>query len=216
MLRRLARKPAAVIAVAAGMLLLTFALFELFSGYRATHGASPAIPKETLTRSTDRPDETPVSGDGYRVAADQPRQIRIPSIATQGFIQKVGVDQHQAIAVPGNVHLAGWYTRSARPGDIGVSILDGHLQGRYADGIFKHLSELKAGDEIAIEFGDGSWRYFVVKHVDSFTVEEASSEQFRQLSDVDRQLTLITCSGVYDRASRQYDRRVIVRASLTP
>src|SRR5687767_5965468 len=115
--RRLSAKRLFVILVGLGLAL--FGGYGLWQKYHVTHSAAPLpAASQTVTQSTDNPDETPPDPKAdYTVPVDQPRRISLPSIGAEGFIQKVGLDQHDAVAAPSNIHLAGWYNRGARPGD---------------------------------------------------------------------------------------------------
>lgn len=193
--------------------MIGFGLWGFWQRHQTTNNPDPTIPTEVVTHSTDRPDETPPKcDDSYTVPADQPRKIELPSLSVSGCIQPVGVDQENKIAVPTNIHVAGWFVDSVLPGDQGVSIIDGHVQGRYTEGIFKRLDELRPGDEVIVEFGDLSRQEFEAVSIGSYTVEQTSIEQYKALDGAERQLTLITCGGNYDPATQSYDQRTIVRA----
>lgn len=136
----------------------------------------------------------------------------MPTINTDGFIQKVGVDQKKQIAVPNNIHVAGWFNQTAIPGEKGLSIIDGHVTGRVNNGIFKDLGKLKDGDIFKIEFGNGTSKEFkVVKKIDSL-VKDSASVLFSQEPGIERQVNLITCSGVFDRKTQSYPNRLVVIA----
>ena len=168
----------------------------------------------TLTNSTDNPDETKVDPTTYTVAADMPRRILISSILSDGFIQKVGVDQHSAIAVPSNVHYAGWYTNSVTPGQPGLSIIDGHVSGKYSEGVFKRLGNLKMSDEFEVEFGDLSKKKFEVVGVAIVDEADAAKELFSTDPAIKQQLKLITCGGKFDAKTQRFAKRIIVSAKL--
>jgi LPXTG-site transpeptidase (sortase) family protein len=195
-----------------GGLLITFGAYGLFQWLHATQQGGPIVAAKTLTESTANPDETPIKN--YEVVADMPRQITVPSIGAQGFIQKVGSDSRNTIVVPNNVHLAGWYVKSPKPGDKGVSIIAGHVQGKYSDGVFRSLAKVRAGNEIFVEFGDRSKRQFIVQQVDTLSVDETSKAQYENITNTDTQLTLITCGGAYNKQEQSYDKRIVVRAEL--
>ncbi len=190
--------------------------YGLWQWYRATHTEDVTITSQIITQSVDTPEETvPTEAcRNYSVHADQPRKIQIPSVGIDACIQRVGIDQHNAMAVPDNIHLAGWYVGSAQPGQKGVSVISGHVLGRYADAVFKDLQDLAAGSNIRIEMGDGTWHEFTTLATHQYSVDETVKQQFRQVENVDSQLTLITCGGIYDRQTQSYDKRIVVRAEL--
>lgn len=176
--------------------------------------ADEVIDAGTITYSTDSPDET-MPGDGYvwPGQASDPRKLVIPSLGIDSFIQNVGVDQNNQIAVPNNIHIAGWFVDSVRPGQPGLSIIDGHIDGVVSrDGVFGRLPGIEVGAEFYVESGDGSQVSFRVIDVTEVVAEEAHGLLFSQKTDVHRQLNLITCIGSYDAGVRTYDNRMIVRA----
>lgn len=181
-------------------------------GNRSPNWMVPGV----LAYSVDEPDET-LPGPDYpwQGAPDDPKKISIPSLSIDHFIQKVGVDQNQQIAVPNNVHIAGWFVDSMRPGQKGLSIIDGHVDGRLQpDAVFKQLAQAQKDAEITIIFGDGSSKTFRIISVLEVPATEAPAYLFSQNPSLISQLNLITCSGTYDSESRQYDKRIIVTAGL--
>lgn len=204
---------AAMIVVGVG--LLTIGGIEAWRWFSTTHSATPSLSTTTVTESTSTPDETPPTEacQDYTVDAHLPRKISIETIGVSGCIERVGVDQHGAVAVPTNIHAAGWYTQSVLPGEKGVSLIDGHVLGRYNDAIFAKLADVRAGNVIVIEFGDGAVKKFEVKEIDTYDLAAAQDEFLKQSPDIDTQLTLITCGGTYDSQAKTYDKRVIVRAA---
>lgn len=138
----------------------------------------------------------------------------MPSIGVDAYLQNVGVDQNKEVAVPSNIHMGGWFVDSVRPGDKGLSIIDGHLNGVHQDGIFINLDKVASGDTYTIEFGNGSKEQFRVKAVKVVDLDKAASVLFSQDPAITNQLTLITCGGVYDSKTKLYDKRVIVISEL--
>lgn len=166
-----------------------------------------------LRYSEDTPSEEAIP-DNYRVPKGEPLSIEIDRIGTKGFIQKVGVDQHQAVTAPNNVNLAGWFNESVLPGNKGLSIIDGHVSGRSSEGIFKNLPKVKPGDEVIITMGGGGKFTYQVFDTKTIPNEQAASVLFEQSPKVTAQLNLITCTGQYDKNAKTYNDRVIVYAKL--
>lgn len=171
------------------------------------------IPTKTVVLSIDKPSEAPVSSNDFvKVPADQPKEILISSISVEGYIQKVGVDQNNQMAVPNNIHLAGWYVNSVKPGNPGLSIIDGHVLGRYDDAIFKDLINLEPANIISVIYGDNSKKSFVVKEVKLLPVSDTVAYLNEKDPNIKSQLNLITCGGAFDRNSQTYDKRVVVKS----
>jgi len=170
-------------------------------------------PSGIVTISVDEPEET--EPKEYFVAPDMPKRILIPNINVDGYIQLVGIDKDYRIAVPSNVHLAGWYINSAKPGEIGLSIMDGHRDGSTVGGVFRNIEKLKKGDEIQIEYGDGSIRDFNVVEVKQVSIEDAYNLMYEKRDAIERQLNLVSCGGKYSKTQKTYEDRIIVIAEGT-
>lgn len=195
-----------------GLGLIGYSAFRIWDWYAHTHGTSrPPNPHKIITVSTTTPDEKPVAqGAVYDVSADQPRQITIPSIATEGFIQPVGNDQHNQVGVPTNIHFAGWYVNSVKPGEPGLSIIDGHVSSRYGTALFIKLNSLRQNDAVQVQFGDGSLRHFQVVEKRELPEQDTARFLLTKRDDIDRQLNLVTCGGSFNRKSDQYNNRIII------
>lgn len=210
-LMKRSRSITALLLLIAAAVLISIAGRQLLNRHSATTGTSPPPDSSrVITEDITEPDESKVNNDEYQVPADQPRLITVPKINAIGPIQKVGNTKENAIAAPSNIHFAGWYVSSVKPGDAGLSIIDGHVSGKYVDGIFKQLKEVKPGDQIVIEYGDASRRIF--EAVEIKTIPEAESAEFllTKRDDIEQQLNLITCGGTFDRNTQKYTDRVVV------
>ncbi len=177
---------------------------------------SKEIIGEVITVSTDTPDEVKPDKATYKWqgAEADPKMVILPSIGAEGFVQKVGVDQNNQVAVPNNVHVAGWFTNSVLPGENGLSIIDGHVDGIKEQGIFEKIGKLQTGDIFRIELGNGKELNYKVLKVSSVATSEAAGILFSQDPTVTSQLNLITCGGTYSSQNHAYDQRVIVAAAL--
>lgn len=199
-----------------GLSLIAWGSWGYLQRYRATHTPQPLKLEQVVTTSTDTPSETP-PGDSCKeqaVAPSDPHVLKMPSIGVDSCIQKVGTDQNGDIAVPGNIHLVGWYVKSVAPGEKGISLIDGHVSGRYSEAIFKRLKDLAPGAQISVQRGDGQVVHFEVVDVASYPADKVMDVLFDTLDGVESQLTLITCGGKFDRQAQAYADRIVVRAKL--
>lgn len=197
-----------VIIASAALVVLVLSIFS------NTQSAVVApITSSVVTYSTDTPEETkPNPDEDWRGAPEDPKRIKIEAAGVDGLIQNVGVDQNNQIAVPTNVHVAGWFVDSVKPGEKGLSIIDGHVNGRIGDGVFGSLGQVSSGDTLTIEFGDGTVRKFTVFDKQALPVGDTASVLFSQEPDISHQLNLITCIGTYTNGT--FDKRLVVRAKL--
>jgi|GEM_PF-364477 len=198
------------------VLLIGFSGYNLILRQQKTSGVVQLEPSTTIvTEDVQEPEEKkPDMNQEYVVPADQPRRIIIKPLTTDGFIQKVGLTTKSAVAVPNNIHVAGWYINSVVPGAEGLSIIDGHVSGKYENGIFYDLRKLKIGDTFQIEFGDKSLKTFEVVDTRKMAESESAKFLFKKNDDIKEQLNLITCGGNFDKDSQQFADRIIVVSKL--
>ena len=185
--------------------------------YLRTTGEGASMPTtETLARSTDTPSEKDpgLVTDEYSVPEGLPRVIEIPGLGIKAYVQRVGVDTGNTIVTPDNIYFTGWYTGSAVPGETGVSIINGHAGGRYEQGVFRYVVDLKEGDALHVQMGDRSWREFRVESAKSYATSDAAAALFNDDPLIERELHLITCDGGFDDHTQTYDKRFIVVASF--
>lgn len=194
------------------LIVLTIVLLAVIG--LAVYFFKPTIPKVS-NKVVVRKEEVDPIKQGYKWSGgpNDPKKIIISKIGVDNFVQQVGVNEKNEIAAPTNIYLAGWYNKSAQPGQKGLSIIDGHLDGYTKPGIFNRLGELKTGDEYEIELGNGTKKKFRVLDVETVEANKAMAVLASQQPQLKSQLNLITCGGNFDRKNDIYDKRVIVSSA---
>lgn len=171
---------------------------------RANHGhASGDNP------STNKPSQDEFKN--YRVAADEPRYIFIPKINVRAMVGQVGLTKRNAIDAPNNIYNAAWYTGSAKPGQPGAMLIDGHLGFWTTPGIFSELKDLQGGDNIMVERGDG--KTFTYKVIKSQTYPVDKVDMKAALAPITfgkPGLNLITCAGNVIKGANTYNQRIVI------
>lgn len=144
-----------------------------------------------------------------------PVGLEIPAVGVDTPVIRLGLAPDHTVQVPPiTAHdRAGWYRHSPTPGQIGPSVILGHVTvGAYGDGVFRHLARLRRGDRIVARLENGTAAVFAVDSVR--TVAKADFPTDAVYGDVDRpELRLITCGG--PRTGDEYRDNVIVFAALT-
>lgn len=163
--------------------------------------------------AADVPSETPPDNSAratYTVAPDLPRMIKIPKINVNARVLRVGVDGQNAIKAPSNIYDTGWYDGSAKPGEKGASLIDGHVHGIKSPGVFYNLKKLVPGDVIVIERGDGSLLNYKVVKSQVYKAAEVDMAAALASAEKDKNgLNLITCAGKINDKNEYQDRLVI-------
>lgn len=143
-----------------------------------------------------------------------PANLKIPKIGVDAPVEPVGLDRDGKMGVPSNADLVGWYKLGVKPGERGNAVFAGHLDTvTGAPAVFYNLSKLEVGDEIIST--DISGRQYVFKVTDKQTYLYNSfplQDIFGDSQDI--ALNLITCAGVFDQISSNYNQRIVIFSKL--
>lgn len=205
----------------AAITIACYSAWTYWQRYTATHNAHASISNEVLSVSVDVPDETPVADlcDQYQTEEDYPRKIFIDSLGINMCIEQVALDRNGYITAPSNIHLGGYYIKSARPGEKGATVINGHMLGRYNKAAFQHLDDVKLGAEIHLQLGNKSWLTYEVVDKKTYAADKVMGHIFQPIDFdndevVKNQLTLVPSVGAADATNEAYDTRTIVYARL--
>ncbi|GAA3766418.1 class F sortase [Streptomyces chiangmaiensis] len=126
-----------------------------------------------------------------------PVRLQIPAIGIDTPVMQLGLAPDGSVQVPPVTadDRAGWYRHSPTPGQVGPSVVLGHVTvGAYGDGVFRDLARLHRGDRIVVRLENGTAAVFIVGVVR--TVAKADFPVEDVYGDVSRpELRLITCGG---------------------
>lgn len=110
---------------------------------------------------------------------------------------------------------AGWYGRGVSPGEIGPTVLLGHVDTRSGPGVFYGLGATKVGDRMSVTRLDGRVVSYEVQRVTTFPQSAFPTEEVYG-DTAGSELRLITCGGRFDRANGGYQDNVVVFATQVP
>ena len=145
------------------------------------------------------------------VAGPEPIALTIEALDVSGArVRPVGVEPDGgAMAIP-PVDQVGWYRFGSRPGNAGSTVLAAHVAYDGVDGVFRHLGDLAAGDEVTVALSDGSSQAYVLTEVAQYPKSGLPDTVWAR--EGDPQLVLITCGGDFDAAARSYEDNVVAFA----
>lgn len=124
----------------------------------------------------------------------------------------VGVAPSGAMDVSQRAEDIGWYQLGPRPGSRGNAVLAGHLNWQGKVGVFAPLCEMRRGDLVAVRAADGETRAYHTQWIEEYPADNAPvAKVFEPLDDP--ALTLITCGGYWNPATRRCSTRVVARAT---
>ena len=169
-------------------------------------GANPATADQTAVSREDKA--------AYTVPSDQPRYIYIPAINVYARVMSVGVNSKGNIDTPANLNDTAWYDGSAKPGQEGQVFIDGHNSfSNTVNASFNRLGELKQGDLITVERGDGQKINYRVSEVETVNANDVDmGKALNPPAGATKGITLMTCAGKFDYRSQTADQRLIVYA----
>ncbi len=205
---------------------LVIVLLIVTAGYYAylwftTGSKPPLVPLPASAYADTSVDESAVTLgdiDGYKVPATHPRYISIPALGiNKARVQVVGLTKNNTLDTPRNISDTAWYKTSAIPGQgYGAVLIDGHNGGVSRDGIFAKLANLKNGDQITVERGDGKTITYDVVENQTELLQDANTTGMKRLMtpyDTTKEgLGLITCAGNWVPRDKVFNKRVMIRA----
>nr|WP_314143859.1 class F sortase [uncultured Rhodococcus sp.] len=208
--RTTTRHRAVVRAVAAAFLLL----LSLVAGCATPSDSAPAQ-NDSMSSASSAPAAVAPSGEGAAesssAAGSPPARLEIGAIGVDSDVMGLGLRPDGSMEVPAGGWPAGWYTGSPVPGQLGPSIVAGHVDWAGIPGVFYRLRELEQGDDVTVVSQDGDTVRFVVSAVEQYPKDAFPTDKV--YGDIDHPgLRLITCGGQFDSDISSYDDNIVVYA----
>lgn len=202
------------------VLLLAAVSYNIYLWY--TTGARPLlIPLPASAYADGAIDETPLSSEqisSYKVPATHPRYISIAAIGLNKTpVSTVGLSGDNVLNMPQTLSEAGWFDQSAYPGQgYGTVLIDGRSKGVSHEGVFANVGELKIGDKIVIERGDGKkFTYDVVSNT-TVSFQDSNTTGIKRLLTPYRAgqegLGLVASAGNWIPRDHIFSERILIQA----
>ncbi len=157
------------------------------------------------------------SARGPSLPRSLPVAVKIPAIGVDSKLLHLGLNSDGTIQVPSLETSSGeaaWYKYSATPGQIGSSVIEGHVDSIQGPAVFFRLGALRPGDIVDVTLADGITAIFRVTGVREYAKSRFPTKAIYGATDY-AALRLITCGGTFDYATGHYLSSTIVFASLT-
>lgn len=177
---------------------------------------STSAPRAVMPTPALKPSWTPTPSAAAALPRSVPTHIAIPAIGVDSPLMQLGLNPDGTLQVPpyDKNAPAGWYRGSPTPGQLGPSVILGHVDTFKAGPVvFYRLAQLRSGDRVNIHRQDGSTVVFVVDRVKN--VPKDHFPKLEVYGDTDRpELRLITCGGDWNPALHDYTDNTVVFAHL--
>ncbi|GGO68031.1 class F sortase [Nonomuraea cavernae] len=173
--------------------------------------APPPLAAEPLVAPIPAPKKV-----GVKATKVRPTRIKIPKLKVNAVIGAVTLDKKGNLTTPplSKPNRTGWYRYSPLPGELGPSVINGHVSTRKGAAVFSRLRELAKGDHIYVYRSDKKVTRFTVSGIEQ--VSKSTFPTARVYGNTDgSQLRLITCGGIYNKKAHSYTDNIVVYATLS-
>ncbi|WP_328466266.1 class F sortase [Streptomyces sp. NBC_00448] len=182
----------------------------------AAAGTMPGMPGMPHVTASGVPAPTTAAGTpaaGGALPASRPTGLDIPAIGVHSDLLDLGLNKNGTLEVPGKPLQAGWYRNSPAPGQVGPSVILGHVDS-YATGpaVFYRLGALRPHERITVTRADRKTAVFTIDALRSYEKRTFPTlDVYGNTSDPE--LRLITC-GDWNARTHGYDGNTVVFAHL--
>jgi LPXTG-site transpeptidase (sortase) family protein len=177
-----------------------------YFGYKLAHSQTIPAPKNSA-RVT--PQNTIAA-----YSASQPTRLIIPKIGVNAPSINLQLKADGTLETPNSATDVGWYRNSPTPGEIGPSVIVGHVDYVHVGpAVFWNLNKLQAGDIFEVQRVDGSTMKFKVDSVKQFSQSNfPTNEVYGNINYAG--IRLITCGGTFNSQTHHYSDNTVVFGSL--
>ena len=135
--------------------------------------------------------------------------LLIPAIHVDAPVEVKGLDGNGVMQAPDSPGVVAWYDFSAQPDGHGNAVFAGHLDyAGVGPAVFWRLDQLQSGDAIEVTEQDGSVFHYQVTSVRYYSATVDATQVVASTGTPT--ITLITCSGSFDRKTQEYNQRIVV------
>ncbi|HVV66754.1 MAG TPA: class F sortase [Candidatus Saccharimonadales bacterium] len=157
---------------------------------------------------------TPVPLAAKALPASVPTHISAPSVGIDASVMTVGRDSDGSIQMPPLFDwTTGWYKYSPSPGQVGPSVIVGHVDTYKGISVFWRLRDLQRGDIIDVTRADGRTVKFKVTALKQFNQNNFPTQEVYGNIQYPG-LRLITCGGSFDQQTESYTQNTVVYAFM--
>lgn len=195
-----------LILLAAGLAGIIYFVFDIKSPEQFRPNRTIVLPAKQAEINSEKKKEG--------LSASKPKHITISRLGIDYDIIELGQNPDETMETPPLFEkVAGWYKYSPTPGEIGPSIIVGHIDTYKGPSVFWRLRELQAGDEISITREDNSVVKFKVTGLKQFEQSNFPTEEIYGNTE-ESELRLITCGGTFDKKTLHYSENTVAFATM--
>ncbi len=139
--------------------------------------------------------------------------VSIPSIGVTSMLTSLGRNADGSVQVPTDFQVAGWYNGSVTPGQVGPTVILGHVDSTAGPGIFYRLGALHPGDTVTVHRQDGRNVTYRITGVRVYSKAHFPTLEVYANTSIPT-IRLITCGGAFDSATHHYLSNIVAFGQL--
>ena len=147
------------------------------------------------------------------LARSVPVRLIVPALGISTSVGQLGLLADHQVQVPTSVHTVGWFHLGPSPGQVGSSVILGHVDSYLGPGIFFNIKTLHVGDLIEVVLDDGVTSLFRVLDVVQYSKTNFPDALVYGTSGA-RLLNLVTCGGTFNHLTGSYESNIVVFSRL--
>lgn len=147
------------------------------------------------------------------LARSRPVRLVVPSLGISTSVGQLGLQANGQVQVPSSVHTVGWFHLGPSPGQLGSSVILGHVDSYRGPGVFFDIKSLPAGALIEVVLDDGVTGLFRVLRVVQYAKTKFPDALVYATSGA-RLLNLVTCGGTFNHLTGSYESNIVVFSRL--
>ncbi len=174
-----------------------------YGGGATLRQINPMLDSETLAALVERSEQPPTAAEvPIRLVIDS-IGLNAPVVDAQMRLVWLEAQQYEQWLAP-EEKAVGWHTRSARLGEIGNTVLNGH-HNAYGE-VFRRLEDVQLGDVVMVSGRNQVYHYIVVNRMILPERKRGAAERLENARWIspseDERLTLVTCYPYESNTSR--------------
>ena len=192
------------------LLFLCLAAVVLIAGGAVYFGFYYSAPEEVLPPDPieeEIPEPEPEPIPEREPLEAWPVRMYIPALGIDAAIQDTGSSQGVMEIVP-SADIISWFRGAAIPGNDGNCFLAGHNNWGGVNGPLMEMDTLNIGDEMDIEYADGTRLKFMLESVFVYALATAPAHLIMDAGGEAR-VTVITCKGPVNASTGTSDYRIV-------
>lgn len=174
---------------------------------------SRSAARPPATGATETPTPTPTG-----LPPSMPVSLSIPRIGVHTNLMQLGLNKDNTIQVPTpeRANLAGWYKYGPSPGEIGNTVIVGHVDSvKLGRAVFFRLGELRPGDKVSVVRTDGLTVPYRVDGVKAYPKAKFPTDLVYGGSNKST-LRLVTCGGPWSKTTSYRDNIIVFATQSAP